>query len=525
MARFLILSEAGDGVGLALRLKMEGHEARLWPRDPTAEKHGKGLIDFAGDYEYGETVVADCTGFGVLMDQFRESGRAVFGGSAFADRLEGDRKFAGEVMSRSGMLVPKSKRVTSWEDARKGVDDLAGGGKVVLKPEGALSGNLPSYVASDPEDAAKMLEQWAKTHMAGEIELTVQEFVEGVAVSTEGWFDGENWVDGMFNHTLERKHFLAGDLGPSGGCSGNVVWRCDWRDPIVEETLAPLTELLRERCYVGPLDVNAVVNERGVYGLEFTPRFGYDALPTLLCGLCEFDFGAFLSASARGTASEAVLYDGYAAGVRLTLSPYPSTRYEAQEGVPLRGFERGDERWFYPYNVRLDDDELRSSGGFGILGVVNGRGGVIGEAFARAYEISGRLKIPEVQYRVDLAEEFLADYRELVRILSGEPELPGWIGFDLDGTLAKHRKGQIKIGDPIGPAVEKLRRRVAAGREVRIVTARAALGPAELVKVYNWITGNINLPLEVTCSKDPAMIELWDDRVVEVEKNTGVIAA
>jgi len=523
MARYLLLSEAGDGVGLASRLKLEGHDARLWARESTAEQHGKGLIDFAEGHQSGEIILADCTGFGILMDQFRDEGRLTFAGSTFADQLEADRQFAEDVMKKAGIAVPKSKRARSWEEARKAVEELADGGKVALKPEGALSGNLPSYVASDPEDAAKMLEQFERTHMQGEIELTVQEFVPGVAVSTEGWFNGEEWLDGMFNHTIERKQFLAGDLGPSGGCSGNVVWKCDRRDPILEETLLRVTELLRERRYCGPIDINCVVNEKGVFGLEWTPRFGYDALPTLLCGLCEFDFGAFVSDCAREEMPDVKLSEGFAAGVRLTLPPYPSTRHESQEGVPLRGFEEKDERWFYPYNVRLNGEELESSGGFGVLGVVNGRGGVIGEAFARAYEICSRLKIPEVQYRMDLAEAILKDYREFKSILTAG-ESSGWHGVDLDGSIAWHRSGQISIGRPLAPMIARIRRWDNRGEEVRVVTARATLGAAEKVKVYDWIAENIGLPLEVTSEKDPWMIDLYDDRVVELEKNTGLVA-
>ena len=524
MGRYLILSEAGDGVGLALRLKREGHAVRVWPRSQQAEKHGRGLVEFAEGYEFGEMLVADSTGFGLLLDRARDEGAAVFGGGTFADRLEADRKFSEEVMKSSGIAVPRSKSVTTWDEARAAAEKLSGGGRVALKPEGGLSGNLASYVASDPDDAAEMIAQWERTHMQGAIEMTVQEFVEGVAVSTEGWFNGEEWIEGMFNHTLEKKHFLAGDLGASGGCSGNVVWRCDRRDPIVEGTLAGMTELLRERCYCGPIDINCVVNERGVYGLEFTPRFGYDALPTLL-HLAEFDFGDFVGSCARGQSSDAALADGYAAGVKLSISPYPSKRYDAQEGVPLRGFGPGDDEWFYPYNVRLEDEELRSSGGQGILGVMSGRGDVIGEAYARAYEICSRLKIPEVQYRVDLTEAILKDFRELNRIISGAEELPGWYGFDLDGTLAKHRKGQMKIGDPIEEAIKRMRRRLNAGKEVRIVTARGAIEGlerhAQLVAVYDWLRENVGTVVEVTASKDPQMIELEDDRVVEIEKNTG----
>jgi phosphoribosylamine--glycine ligase len=520
MAKFLVLSEGGDGIGLALRLKLEGHEAPVWHRDLQSEKHGKGLVDFAEDYRMGETLLADCTGFGLLLDKFRDEGGKVFGGSTFADKLEADRKFAEAVMKQAGIQTPKSKRVTSWGEARKVIEKLAAeSGKVALKPEGALSGNLPSYVASDEEDALKMLEHWQKNYMADEIELTVQEFVKGVAVSTEGWFNGQDWIPGLFNHTLERKQFLNDDLGPSGGCSGNLVWRCERSDRIVRNTLLRLTGLLREHNYIGPLDINCVVRGGEVYGLEFTPRFGYDAFPTLLHCLCDFPFGEFIDDCARGEMPDVELEEGFAAGIRLTLPPYPSTKQEAQEGVQIRGLSNEDARWFYPYNVTVTDEGLASSGGAGIIGVINGSGEVAGEAFARAYEICSRLKIPDLQYRTDLCSATLKDFREL------EDLNHGWIGVDLDGTLAEYSGYKNEIGAPIEKMVNRVKRWLRDGKEVRILTARGTGDKKykSLVSIYEWSREHIGEALEVTDRKDPLMVRLYDDRVVQVEEGTGVL--
>jgi phosphoribosylamine--glycine ligase len=529
MSRFLLLSEGGDGVGLALRLKNEGHECPVWHRDPSAEKHGKGLVAFADDYKMGQTLVADCTGFGLLLDKWRDEGIKVFGGSTFADRLETDRQFSEEIMEQAGIETPISARAKSWGEATKIVKKIAAKSeKVVLKPEGALSGNVPSYVASDEEDALKMLEHFQKNYMGDEVELTIQEFVEGVALSTEGWFNGEEWIPGMWNHTIERKQFLDGDLGPSGGCSGNLVWKCRESESLVKKTLLRITDLLRERRYIGPIDINCVVSEGGIYGLEFTPRFGYDALPTLLYSLCGFDFGAFIESCASGEVPDVELKDGFAAGVRLTLPPYPSSKGEASAGIPIRGFREEDKLSFYPYNVALQNEELESSGGVGILGVMNGIGECVGEAFAKAYEILSRLKIPEVQYRTDLSEACLKDYRELERIMDGDEELEGWLGVDLDGTLAEYSGYKDEIGAPIPKMVSRVKRWIAEGKQVRILTARGTQGAKKyesLLSIYEWSRQNIGQALEVTDKKDPQMIRLYDDRVRQVEEGTGELVA
>lgn len=113
----------------------------------------------------------------------------------------------------------------------------------------------------------------------------------------------------------------------------------------------------------------------------------------------------------------------------------------------------------------------------------------------------------------------------------------GWIGVDLDGTLAFYDQGQWPgIGKPIPLMLERVKTWVAAGRDVRIVTARVdgaataltAWQPAPAINreehvaaIQAWLVKHVGKALPVTCSKDYNMIELWDDRAVQVIPNTG----
>jgi hypothetical protein len=134
----------------------------------------------------------------------------------------------------------------------------------------------------------------------------------------------------------------------------------------------------------------------------------------------------------------------------------------------------------------------------------------------------------------------------------------GWIGVDLDGTLAMYGRwaGPLEIGEPIAPMVERVKGWLAEGREVRIMTARVAIpevtpdyvarveahareagrenfdaqahiadwsaavaGIREAIEL--WCEKHIGQRLAVTCTKDFGMIELWDDRAVRVRMNVG----
>jgi phosphoribosylamine---glycine ligase len=523
-----VLSEGADAVGMCLRLQKEGHEVRMWVREEQAKHSGEGLVERAETFEHGEIAVADCTGFGAILDAMRSDGRLVFSGSSLHDRLENDRQFSKELFESYGIPTPDSTYLSgpdAWEKAKEIITAYAGETKLVFKPGGNCSGVVPSYVPSDNEDLLKMLEYYKAKMGDTEPEFELQEFHEGICLSTEGWFDGERFMQ-PFIHTLETKALMNGNLGPSGGCTGNVLWT-EEEGPTVEYLLN-LAPFLAEHRYTGPIDINCVVGEGGIWALEFTPRFGYDAFPTLLYAMFDGDFGAFVSDVVRGNSPDRMpIREGFGAGVRLTIPPWP--KYEmtdgehlAPKGLPVRGFTMEDLDSFYPYDVCLKGDELISSGGYGCLGVVNGYGDSIGEAFARVYEICHRVKIPDVQFRTDLSEVFQRDYRKLAELLTGQ-EAKGWYGVDFDKSLATG-SGK-KLGEPIPKMVERVKGWLRNGREVRIVTARVSPTVDDRheqeIAIHEWLKEFVGTDLPVTDRKDHEMLRLYDDRVVRLEANTG----
>lgn len=120
--------------------------------------------------------------------------------------------------------------------------------------------------------------------------------------------------------------------------------------------------------------------------------------------------------------------------------------------------------------------------------------------------------------------------------------MSGWIGVDLDGTLAKWG-GYVSpdhIGEPVPLMVERVKRWLADGRQVKIFTARVDGGQAAILlgdkhgeqfqdveriksSIMAWCKKHIGQELEVTNVKDYGMVELYDDRAVRVEMNTGRI--
>ena len=137
----------------------------------------------------------------------------------------------------------------------------------------------------------------------------------------------------------------------------------------------------------------------------------------------------------------------------------------------------------------------------------------------------------------------------------------GWYGFDLDGTLAKYDgwKGIDNIGDPVKPMVDLMKKMRDAGIRVKIVTARVAprddeqeiyrdlsrvppyaagimtdereqhaLDGMYTVRrswrarefIVDWCARNLGFVPEITHQKDHLMLNLFDDRVTQVETHT-----
>jgi len=111
-----------------------------------------------------------------------------------------------------------------------------------------------------------------------------------------------------------------------------------------------------------------------------------------------------------------------------------------------------------------------------------------------------------------------------MRITAREKE--GWIGVDLDCTLAEYNdwEGPEHIGAPIMPMVNRVKRWIADGQEVRVFTARAfpsMTADSSIRAINTWCRKHIGTELAVTYMKDYNMIELWDDRAVQLIPNTG----
>lgn len=100
----------------------------------------------------------------------------------------------------------------------------------------------------------------------------------------------------------------------------------------------------------------------------------------------------------------------------------------------------------------------------------------------------------------------------------------GWIGIDLDGTLARSDNllDLSQIGSPVPKMLNFVNQLILEGHRIKIFTARAA-DPDQITLIKKWLGENGLPELEITNIKDFGMILLYDDRAVQVVTNTGEI--
>jgi phosphoribosylamine--glycine ligase len=412
-------SKCGEGAGLLKRIQDEGNNCSIYIQEKDYSNVYDGILCQTDSPETNDIIIFDSSGNGQKADYFRKEGFKVFGASAFADKLENDRRFGLDFMLDHGIMVPDTYE---FKDFKEAINFVKSNKKIrfVFKPSGK---NLPcklTYAGQDYEDLITYM-KFVERSFSKEIdEFILQEFIEGSIVSSEYWV-GKNGFIEPINHTIEVKKFMNDDIGPSTGCSGNIVWQGN-DDSNLAVALGRVEEDLVKEHYVGPIDINCIINDEGIFGLEWTPRFGLDAMPTLLT-LVEDDIGRVISNAVNGQDNEMNLLQCFSGGARVSIPPYPIEPDDVKalqkiypnENVPILGLEEDNS---YFYEVMKQDDMLVHSSGTGVIACVSDIGESPEECYDSVYKILENCKIPDVQYRTDLGKVLTRMYDDIKEVMN-----------------------------------------------------------------------------------------------------------
>jgi len=224
-----------------------------------------------------------------LADRLRAEGRAVFGPSQSAARLESSKAYAKEVMRRAGVPSAASGTFTELPAALDYIQ--AHTEPLVVKASGLAAGKgvIVCVTRAEAADAARAMLAGNALGDAGH-EVVIEEFVQGEELSVLALTDGERIV--ILPPAQDHKRLGEGDTGPNTGGMGAYC-------PVTLTTPALLAQLrhkviepvLREMAaqgapYEGVLYAGLMLAPDGTpYVLEFNCRFGDPEAQAILPGL------------------------------------------------------------------------------------------------------------------------------------------------------------------------------------------------------------------------------------------------
>lgn len=381
----------------------------------------EGLVDYVDSIQAGikdkpKCIVFDFNGKGELADKLRKAGYKVVGGGVMNDRLEYDRLFGLKLMEMCGIKTAKRYEFNNIREVKKFLEKDSGEVVYVLKPFGDKP-NFLTFLPSSNEEL-KIYVDWLTTNELGRGRWLLQEKIEGYEISTEVWFSQGKMLY-RANYTLETKRRDVNDLGPMVGASTSVVFGAYKDEPIIVQKVFKKLLLLMEKVkYTGVLDINCIVNDKGIYGLEWTPRLGWNAMFAEL-EVLEIPPGELFIKVAEGSIDRLRYKEGYGYALRVVLPEYPSEDkniYKQYKGMPVFYLpEYKDNIWFL--GVRLGRHSIEVDTLDGIVAEISSYGRTMEEAEHKAIEVLNGLYIPNKTARVgDGAKHALKRYNGLKKL-------------------------------------------------------------------------------------------------------------
>lgn len=426
--RIAMSSYSGMGAWFVLRLLAEGHKVDYFLSKKEYEDVLCGLIPTPKllsldhrkhiegygypSYKSYDLSLFDLTGRAKQADYSR-SQTATLGDGTFEKLLEDDREAGIQAMEHCGINVPPYQRFDSLGEAKAFIKKS--GKRYVYKPYEGIGGDDKSltYVSKSAEDMLKVIDKLftASRHAP----FILQEFIKGTEIGTEAFFNGEDFF--CLTGTLEEKKFMNDNRGPNTGCSGNLIFSMRQGARIFEDGLLKAKQMLQGVGFRGIIDLNTIVTEDAIYGLEWTPRFGYLCCPTI-AAMYGSGYAEFLWNIASGKTPQTKWAYSFGMSTTITIPPYPTEiRIPKAKGIPIEGLDPEDIKELchhYLFDACIQSGKtLVTSGNYGYIGAPIGCSDTIEGAAAAMQARLDRIQIPNMQYRTDIKKSTMERYYTL----------------------------------------------------------------------------------------------------------------
>jgi phosphoribosylamine--glycine ligase len=419
--RFLGVGDCIELGDLYLSLMREGHEVRVFAGDPAHRGTLGGLIAPVPDWRaelpwVGKTgiILFETVGQGAAQDALRAEGYAVIGGSGFGDRLENDRAFGQELLRQVGLAVAPSLAFDHPASAALWLRDNPG--RFVLKFDNSAH---PTFVGEQPSG----LDMLFRLERAPPDRVLLMRALEGVEIGIGAYFDGTKFLKPACID-FEHKRFFPGDIGEMTGEMGTLA-TYEWGERLFAATLAKVAGAFAEAGHVGYVNLNLIVNEAGVWPLEFTCRFGYPGY-AVLAPLQRDGWGDLLRRLRDRDSDGFRVTPGWSVAIVLTIPPFPHGPHgdaDPADDPPIFFHDEPGDAELEHYrlmDVREDGGRLFARRHTGYVMVVTGTGETVATAQDAAGKRARNVIIPDLRWRNDIVARFVTRDRARLRAL-------GWL--------------------------------------------------------------------------------------------------
>ncbi|MDP2691139.1 MAG: phosphoribosylglycinamide synthetase C domain-containing protein [bacterium] len=408
---FLFISREAVILDLAWCIKNEGHKVKFYIDVKSEREVGAGFVQRVKHWEkhidWADIIIFDHVGYGEIAENLRKQGKLVVGGSQYTDQLENDRSFGQDELEAHGIKILDYEEFSDFDTAIAFVKTNPG--KYVIKPSGEAQ-HQKQFVfigaEEDGSDVIRILKSYQKTWGDEISTFQLQKKMTGVEVSVAAFFNGKKFI-APINITFEHKKLFPGELGVSTGEMGtSMFWNKS--SPIFEKTLRKMEPRLAKTGYVGSIDLNTIVNNNGIYPLEFTCRFGHPQISIQREGILD-EMGALFYQLAQGKDFTFKTRKGFQVGVLLVVPPFPykdnkTLNSFSKDAVVV--FEKKNYEGIHPQDLRSYKGEWLITGSSGIALLVTGTGTTMREAQKQAYGRIQHILIPNMYYRTDIGNRW-----------------------------------------------------------------------------------------------------------------------
>jgi len=327
----------------------------------------------------------------------------VIGPQKYAAQLEGSKEFAKEFMYRHDIPTAKYQSFTA-ETLQKGFDFLETlKAPYVLKADGLAAGK-GVLILNDLQEAKDELEEMLSHHKFGaaSAKVVIEEFLDGIEMSSFVLTDGENYV--ILPNAKDYKRIGEGDKGLNTGGMGAIspVPFADdlFLSKVEERVIKPTINGFKKDniSYIGFVFIGLIKVNNEPFVIEYNVRMG-DPETEVVIPRIKSDLVDLFIATAEKKLDRFTLKidERSATTVMMVSGGYPEA-YE--KGKEITGLNEVEDSIVFHAGTSKKEDKVVSSGGR-VLAVTS-FGNDFREALNKSYQNIEKIKFDKMNYRTDI---------------------------------------------------------------------------------------------------------------------------